>query len=248
LEGLEKEIIPLLISEHDRLCRHKALYSEIRNMRDAKEQFCGLADYRFEDHLNFLINLDQKEEQLWKKMHHGRRHSIKIALKNNLSVEEMYNKDLLPIFYEQLKATYKHARIPLADITLFESAFESLFPIDMIKFFLVKHESRYIGGLVILLFNHVVYSWYGGALMEYIGLQATSFVDWHSIIWGKTNGCSLFDFGGGGNPKINYGPRYYKESFGGELVNFGRYKNIYKPIRMKTTDIGFEIYRRLFLR
>ena len=38
-----------------------------------------------------------------------------------------------------------------------------------------------------------------------------------------------------------------KRRFGGELVNFGRYKKIHSPKKLWLAEKGFEIYRRLKL-
>ena len=57
-------------------------------------------------------------------------------------------------------------------------------------------------------------------------------IPWEVFLWGKENGYKLLDFGGAGKPDIPYGVREYKRKFGGELVNYGRFTHIHKPILM----------------
>jgi len=51
--------------------------------------------------------------------------------------------------------------------------------------------------------------------------------------------------GGGGTPTKNQNIRYYKSRFGAVFPNYGRYKKVYSPIKMKIAEKGFEIYRKI---
>lgn len=44
----------------------------------------------------------------------------------------------------------------------------------------------------------------------------------------KELGCTTFDFMGAGKPNKPYGVREFKKRFGGELVEYGRYRLICK--------------------
>ena len=67
------------------------------------------------------------------------------------------------------------------------------------------------------------------------------------IAWGSANSFHIFDFGGAGKPDKNYGVREFKRQFGGKLVNPGRNKKIYSPIKMKIAEKSFNIYRNIFM-
>jgi serine/alanine adding enzyme len=245
LPGLRNSPAPLLIAEHDKLTSKKALYSETRNMYDIKRTLEGLKDYVYEDHLNYIIRLDQPEQGLWRQLCRSKKNHINKAKKLNLAIEEMDNRRQLPLFYRLVKETYRHARIPLAHISLFESAFDVLSSRGMIKFFLARYQGQYIAAQVFLLFKSLVYAWYAGASRRYLTFHPNEYITWQVLKWGKNQGYQVFDFGGAGNPAIKYGPRVYKREFGGQEVNFGRHRNIYQPLRMKITDIGFNLYQKL---
>ncbi len=73
LQEKEKQILPILITEHDKFFRKKALYNEIRNLNDKKDTLDYLSNYKFEGELNFLINLNQNQDGLWQQIHQSRR-------------------------------------------------------------------------------------------------------------------------------------------------------------------------------
>jgi serine/alanine adding enzyme len=245
IPGFEKTLIPVLLNEHDRLSRKKALYGEIRNLHGVKENLDVLTNYTYEDHLNFLIRLDQSEEDLWRQLHRAKKNHINKAQKMNIKIKELDSQELIPVVYKLFQETYQNAKIPLADISLFESTFRFLFSKGMAKFFLAELNGKYIAGQLFLIFNEVIYAWYLGASHEFINYHPNELITWYTLKWGMSHGFKLFDFGGAGNPRAKYGPRDYKREFGGEEVNFGRHKNVYKPLEMKTTEVGFGLYQKL---
>jgi serine/alanine adding enzyme len=244
--GLEKIVMPLLLAEHDKYCGKLAIYCEIRNLFDVKSQLEGLKHYKFEDHLNFLLKLNQPKDDIWQQIHQSRRKNINKAQKQNLVVEEIRERKYLPIFYNLVKDTYKEAKIPVVHCSLFESAFDILNPKGMVKFFLAKHQDKYIGARAVLLYKSLIYDWYAGASKEALDYHPNDYLVWHILMWGMEHGYKTFDFGGAGKPDIEYGPREFKRRFGGELVCFGRNARIYHPAKMKLANAGFKLYQHLF--
>jgi len=238
------EILSKLIIEYDKVAEKKSLYNEIWSLFERRSSLDNLNNYVYEDHLNFLINLDQSEKELWKHIHKARKKNINRATKSGVTVEEVTNKNMIPIFYKLLEETYNNVKIPLADITLFESAFEQLVPKNMAKFFIAKHEDQYIGARVVLAYKNFVHDWYAGASNNSLSLYPNDFLVWHILKWGIENNYKIFDFGGAGKPDVEYGPREFKRRFGGELVNYGRYRLTYSPLKMKVTNLGFKVYQK----
>jgi len=245
LAGTESSLMPMLMSEYDRLARKRALYSEIRNMWHTDDSLQHLKAYHHEGHLNFLINLDRSEDQLWKLIHSGRRKNINRAHERGLSVEEVSNRSLIPVFYDLLKETYREAGIPLADISLFEAVFETFCSKNLAKYFLAKQGDRYVGARAVLLYNGRMYDWWAGADRQYLHHYPNDILVWHILKWGANNGYRIFDFGGAGKPDVEYGPREFKRRFGGDLVNFGREVRVFSPLRMSIARDGLNAYRRI---
>jgi lipid II:glycine glycyltransferase (peptidoglycan interpeptide bridge formation enzyme) len=63
-------------------------------------------------------------------------------------------------------------------------------------------------------------------------------VTWHPIERGLENGYHTFDFGSADKSDEEYGVREFKWQFGEQLVNFGRYKKVYSPLKMKIAEKG----------
>ncbi|AGB02437.1 lipid II:glycine glycyltransferase FemX [Methanoregula formicica] len=243
----KKDITTELIQKYDSLVCRSALYTEIRNMFDIKEQLNPIDYYTHKDHLNFLINLKQPEEKLWSQIHKSRRKNINRAEKYNVIVEEMTNPEKIPIFYKLLLETYSNVKIPLADISLFKSAFQHLVPMGYAKFFLARQGDNYIGARAVLNYKDRIYDWYAGAAVNSLSFYPNECLVWHILKWGIKNNYSIFDFGGAGEPDKPYGPREFKRRFGGELVNYGRNVHNYSINKIRVAKFGFKIYQKLSL-
>jgi Uncharacterized protein involved in methicillin resistance len=238
------EILSKLIVKYDKTVKKKSLYNEIWNLCDRRSSLDNLNNYIYEDHLNFLINLDNSEDELWRDIHKARKKNINRATKSGVIVEEVNNKNMIPIFYNLLEETYNNVKIPLADITLFESAFEQLVPKNMAKFFLAKRDEEYIGARAVLIYKDFVHDWYAGASNNSLSFYPNDLLVWHILKWSIENNYKVFDFGGAGKPDVEYGPREFKRRFGGKLVNYGRYRLTYSPLKMKVTNFGFKVYQK----
>ena len=249
VEG-EKGVIALkaLMEHHDKKVQKNVMYTMIRNLYDTTFLSSALEDagYTYEEHLNFLIGLNRPEEEIWRDIHKPRRKGINRAANKGVVIEEMQDKKFIPIFYGIVEETYKNARVPLADISLVESAFDILVPKNMAKFYIAKYEDTIIGTRLVTIYKKVVFDWYAGALINYLRMYVSEALVWHILKEGANNGYFTFDFGGAGNPNEEYGVREFKRRFGGEMVNFGRYRKIHSPVKMKFAEKGFSIYRKMF--
>jgi hypothetical protein len=243
----KKDVATELVNKYDTLANKSSLYNEIRNMYDVQDLLNQINTYSFVDHLNFIINLNQSEDDLWSQIHSSRRRRIKQAKKAGVFVEEIGDRDKILIFYDILNETYNNVKIPLADISLFESAFRDLVPKGMAKFFLARQENKYIGARAVLLYKNKIYDWYAGAAVDSLSFNANAYLVWHILKWGREHNYSIFDFGGAGEPNKPYGPREFKQSFGGKLVNYGRNVCTYSKEKTKVAELGFKVYRKLFL-
>jgi len=244
------EALKVLMEHYDKITtQKKALYTQIRTMWDMSNilSFFNSIGYEYEEHLNFLIDLNRPEEEIWRDIHKSRRKGINRAFNRGVVIEEVRDKMFIPIFYGIVEETYKNARIPLADISLMESAFELLAPKNMATFYMAKYEDIYVGARVVLNYKGLIYDWYAGALSDYLSLYVNEALVWHILKEGANNRYHTFNFGGAGKPNEEYGVREFKRRFGGKMVNFGRYKKIHSPIKLKIAEKGFEVYRRMIL-
>ena len=238
-----------LMDGYDKIAQKRALYSEIRNIYDMLE-FMPLLDqvgYVYEDHLNYLIDLDQPEEELWMSIHRSMRKNINRSKRAGVVIQEVKNKHHIKNFYGFLEDVYHRAKIPLADISHFEAIFDILVPRGMAMFYLAEHDGTYIGGRVTLMYKGVVYAYSVGVPNKYKHLYPNALLNWEIMRWGAENGYHTFDFGGAGKPDKDYGVREFKRQFGGQLVNYGRCKKLYSPVKMRVAEMGFRVYKRMVI-
>jgi hypothetical protein len=239
-----------LMEHYETIVHKKALYSQIRTMWDTSNDFSFLKSmgYYFEGHLNFLINLNRSEEEIWHDIHKSRRKGINRSADRGVVIEEMRDKCFIQNFYDIVNETYKNAKMPLADITLIESVFELLAPQKMATFYIAKYKDKYVGARAVLNYQGLIYDWYAGALSDCLSLYVNEALVWHILKEGANNGYHTFDFGGAGSPDEEYGVREFKRRFGGNMVNFGRYTKVHAPTKMKIAEKGFELYKQLGLK
>jgi lipid II:glycine glycyltransferase (peptidoglycan interpeptide bridge formation enzyme) len=148
-------------------------------------------------------------------------------------------------FYPLLEMSYEYAGVPLAHRSLFDAAAAQLKPRDMIKFFATYDNGKPIAMDAMLIYKDRVYFWYGG-VMRLQNVSASSVLRWRELVWGEENGYAICDSGGAGWPNKPYGVRDFKVKFGGELVQFGRYRKVYSPRLMSYAERAYEFARRTF--
>ncbi|MFZ2339148.1 MAG: GNAT family N-acetyltransferase [Bacteroidales bacterium] len=237
----------LLIEELNIICRKKAVYSQFRNLWDIghyKNNF-EKAGYKYEDHLNFLFNLNIGEELLWKNIHPTRRKQINRSIKRgvNSRISDELMQDELEGCYFILKQVYDSAKLPYPDFEYFQRVFQILGKLGYLKTILATLDEKIIGFRFFLAYKGLLYDWYAGSLPEHHDKYPNDLLPWELMKWGSNNGYHIFDFGGAGKPGVPYGVRDYKMKFGGQLVNYGRYEKVHKPIIMMLARIGFKIWR-----
>lgn len=231
-----------LIGKFDQEIKTKAVWSEIRNLADNKPITDSIKSYKLEDHLNFLINLTQSEEEMWTKVRPTRRKNIRSGQKQNRLIIAS-NLSQVNLLYDLIDETYDRVKLPLTHKSLFLAAWKELSPKGMAKIFLAKSGQAYTGGRLILIYKNTLYDWYAGTKTDQIGKHPNDFLIWKILQWGRTNGYKTFDFGGAGKPNVPYGPRDFKRQFGGELVNFGWMIKIYSPWKYHLAHWGLSVYQ-----
>lgn len=238
----------LLLQEYATRVESSVLFTELRNQVDTTDlqPLFKRKCYVFEDHLNFLIDLEQTEEQLWGKIRKNGRYSIRAAERKGVRVQEATDPGAMRVAYRKLQQVYTRVGVPLADIALFQAACEILGPRGMLKIFQACVGGECIGAMLVLVYKDRVIDWYAGGDREMSALYAPNeSLVWHALRWGKANGYAIFDFGGGGNPHQPYGPREFKIKFGGARVNYGRNICVHAQLRLAVSQAGYDLLRRL---
>lgn len=247
----EKDLLAAksLIESYNKIAGKKALYTQVRNINETNMISNIFEDigFKYYEHLNFLIDLNRPVEQIWKDLQKPRRKGINRAKENGLKLVEVQKKSDLNRFYELLKETYMNVKVPLADISLFKSAFDNLVPKNMATFYFAQYDDSYIGARVVLNYKKTVFDWYAGASIKHLSLYVNEFMVWNILEESSKKGFHLFDFGGAGSPYEEYGVREFKRRFGGKMVNYGRLKIEYSPMKLRIAEKGFKVYKKIFI-
>jgi lipid II:glycine glycyltransferase (peptidoglycan interpeptide bridge formation enzyme) len=238
-------ILAFVLQKYEELVGDLAIYTQIRNLGDMSGLMYVFeeAEFVYEEHLNIIVDLSRPQEILWKEVHSKRRNEIRRARKEGTYVQELVRMSEVERMCGILDEVYHNARLPLADKSMFISAFKILKPIGWCRYFGAFHNHNLIGVICLLAYRKCLYDWYAGSMRGYLNKYPNDLLPWEVFKWGKENGYAKFDFGGAGKPNEDYGVRDYKKKFGGEFVNFGRFQKIHKPMTYLLAQAGYSAWR-----
>ena len=241
-DGLEA--VAKLMEHYDDVVRKKVVYTQVRNMWDTQGIGNSLDSlgYTYDEHLNFMIDLDRPSEEIWRNIHKSRRKGINRAEKSGISIRRIEGPAELDECYSLIDKTYKNVKVPLADISLLKAAYNAFALDGTADYYFAMQDGEPVGTRITLKFNGTVFDWYAGSK------QGAAYVDealvWH-ILKENAGRQQVFDFGGAGHPQKPYGVREFKRRFGGEEVNFGRYEKVHGKSKKRVAEAGFNVYRKL---
>jgi lipid II:glycine glycyltransferase (peptidoglycan interpeptide bridge formation enzyme) len=243
-----RQALDALLKTYKQAVKHAVLYTELRNLSDASELAPVMSQNGFagEQHLNYLIDLDRPADQVFQSIGKRTRKKIRRGHRSGrVCTTAVTVRSELDEWYAILDKTYRYARVPLADSTLFEAVFDLLCPRNMAKFFVARVDGVPAACSLELLYRDTVYGWYGGMDRQYSSYHANELMHWHILEWSVNHGYRIYDFGGAGRPGEPYGVRDFKAKFGGELVDFGRHSYVHSPGRLKLTNLAYRFYRKI---
>jgi predicted N-acyltransferase len=244
-----KEALRVLLLRFQNTHRVRSIYTELRNIYDMSDYQPVLeqSGFSYEEHLNYKIDLTGSPDAVFSRI--GKRtqkHIKRASTRDVLTIEEVTDRSGIQDCYQLLCKTYQLARVPLADVSLFEAAFDVLYPKGMLRVTLARHGTIPAAVSFELLYKDVMYGWYGGMDRLFSRYTPNELLMWQILRWGAENGYREYDFGGAGKPDEDYGVRDFKAKFGGELVNYGRFKWVANPFLFFLSSMGYQLYRRLY--
>jgi serine/alanine adding enzyme len=238
-----------LLAHYKEQVRNQNLFTEVRNLADTDgvQPIMRQSEFFYEDHLNYLIDLDRPPKEIMGGMRKRTRKHISSGIrKGDVTVQAIESRSCLPDCYALIERAYRRARIPVAPKSLFESAFDVLSSKGMVQFLLACVEDTPVATSVELMYKDVVYGWYSGMDRSYSSYTPNEMIMWHILRWGCEHGYRIYDFGGAGKPDEDYGVRRFKAKFGGELVNYGRNIFVGSRLFLRVSEFAYEAARRVF--
>lgn len=239
-------IINSLIKAYKAILPLKTIYSEIRPIYDSTPLFLQLASQRWKriGHYNILLPLDKDVELLYNQMHKERRRNVQTAVKNGLRFSVVTTKQEILDVVALIKQTYERKHVPISYLDMFEQVLDIMG--DYAHFFACyTPEGRMIAGQVRLCYKEMIYAWFAGSDEAYFKQRPNDFLMWNAIVWAKNKGYQLFDFGGGGEPGVEYGVRDYKMKYGCEIYDYGRMVYAHRPLTYFLAQNAYKLYHKL---
>jgi hypothetical protein len=237
-----------LIARHDFEMVKQVLFTEVRPCsppgaeRRALEQ-CGYVQMEY---LNHVVDVTKPCNELWLDLDRTVRGAIRQCEQRGIQIGRVDSATAVDQLYPLLKLSFAHAKVPLADRSLFDAAFAELHQNGRILAFAAYLGDTPVAIDLLLTFKDRVLVWYAG-VQRIRGVSPCSHLRWFELRWAHDNGFSVYDSGGAGQPDVPYGVRKFKSKFGGRLVQYGRYRRVNSPWRLAIAERAYELNRRFHL-
>lgn len=233
-----------IVREHDAMMRHRVLFTEIRpvwaaGMERIALERCG---YHYMGYLNYVVDLSQSVDTMWGNLRKSCRSSIRRYEKRGMEIRDVTSEEGIDLLYHFATLSYENSQVPLADKSLFTGAFRVLNPLNMVKVFVAYYDDMPVAADIDLYYKQLEFAWYGG-LERMKGVSPAENLTWHQFVYGHEHGYTMFDFGGAGWPDEPYGVRDFKAKFGGDLVNYGRYRCVYSYPKLRIIEKAYHMLR-----
>ena len=220
--------------------RHSPIYIESRNFHDYSKWKTIFEDtgFAYQEHYDIHVHCSAQH-----RLSERRQRELKRAIKNGATVVDPQTEQEIRDWYQILHRLYREkVRTPLFS----EDFFLQFHRNGVGKYLLVKYEGKVIGGMMCpILDGKAIYEWYVCGLDEEYRDLCPSVVATHAAIeYAKNHGLPLFDFMGAGVPDQPYGVRDFKMEFGGELVEYGRFLCVCKPLLYWIGKMGVKLIKR----
>ena len=213
---------------------NSGLFVQIRSFfpfTDQEKKTYKKNGFLLSDHLNAFIPLKgQSESVIFSQFKKDKRKGIKRAIERyGLTVTEFKDKNkAVDIFYEMQEKLFKKKRHALKSKDFFLNLINTSDGHVSIVF--ADFEGIPVASQLYISYNQKITALYTATLEEHKDKYAGDFLIWHLLKKGLNEGFEIFDFGGGGNPKKSYGPRLYKERFGTQFTEIGRFNLPKSPL------------------
>lgn len=225
----EKPALTLLSYLHN-YYRKKLIYLEIRNNFDYSFLGKSISQTSFEyiPWLNYQFNA-VSIETFKDNMSKTRQRQLAKAFKQGVTWRKACNEQDIRAFYEILSSLYrKKVKKPLPPIDFFIKLLTTEFAVCL----LVELEGRIIGGVVCpLQTSNTLFELYICGLDKvYPEAHPSVFAMCAMVEFAATNHIPRIDLMGAGQANKPSSVRDFKSKFGAEMVEYGRYICIYKPL------------------
>ena len=242
-EDISDEALAALLKAIRRL-GDKAIYVETRNFHDYSKwrNLFEANGFAYQPHLNFHVDTSSVEV-VDKNLGKSRKRDIRTTIREGVTPVMQPTIEQVREYYQILHTLYTtKVKTPLFSWHFFEQLYHT----EHARFILTEYQGRIIGGTVCVeLPNRTLYEWFAcGEDGVYNHIYPSCYATYLGIQYAAESGCQIFDMMGAGKPDEAYGVRDFKQEFGGELVEHGRFLCIRKPLLYWIGKMGVKWLKR----
>jgi peptidoglycan pentaglycine glycine transferase (the first glycine) len=200
---------------------------------------------------NWLLSLEDTEEQILIGMKPKHRYNINLAARKGVEVKEGTQEDLL-ILWKLLLETSQRNKFRLHPQNYYWQIWDNLYPKNL-RILIAWYEGKPLGGMILTLFGNTAIYMHGGSSSSLKDVMAPYLLHWEAIKLSKKLGMKYYDFGGiapATEPNHSWaGITRFKKGFGGfELTTPGSYDLVFSPIWYNVYKQGRRLRNNLMLK
>ncbi|MFC1814841.1 lipid II:glycine glycyltransferase FemX [Thermodesulfobacteriota bacterium] len=200
--------------------------------------------FSVEKRWEFLLDIDSKEEEIWKKFDSKKRNKIRKALNTELRIEKGLSLDNVMQFRELALETQRRKReqgisFPVADDTYYALLKTKVIDPGLGRLYLAYDRARPVAGAFFVGYNKSAYYMLSSANDQGLKKAAPDLILWTCIRHYKGEGYKVFNFGGvserelKGQPLEKSGLYVFKKTFCTDVYPCYKGTIILRPINYK---------------
>ena len=220
------------------------IYIESRNFHDYSKwrNIFEANGFAYQPHLNFHVDTSSVEV-VDNNLGKSRKRDIRTTIREGVTPVMQPTIEQVREYYQILHTLYTtKVKTPLFSWHFFEQLYHT----EHARFILTEYQGRIIGGTVCVeLHSRALYEWFAcGEDGVYNHIYPSCYATYLGIKYSAESGCKIFDMMGAGKPDEAYGVRDFKAKFGGELVEYGRFLYIRKPLLYWIGKMGVKLLKK----
>ena len=146
-------------------------------------------------YLGHILDLSQKEDQIFSHFRDSTKRNIKKAMKEGVEVKIDHSLESIEEFYKLNSITRKQHGLPPQPYLFFKKVYDHIICKKLGFVVLASFQDKPIAGAVYFHFGEKAVYKYGASVMSYQHLRANNLVMWEAIRWYSQNGYKSLCFG-----------------------------------------------------
>lgn len=205
-----------------------------------------------------IVDLRPDIDTLSARLNIKMRYNMRLAQRRGVTCFEGTAADI-PLFYRLIQSTSQRAGFPIHDMEYYRRAWHVLEQRGMAQLLFAAYGDEVLAATMLFVLGDRAYSMYSGSSELHRNLKPNDFLQWESIKWAKSMGCTSYDLWGipdeigrrfemGESLETDdlpprqqgelWGVYQFKRGLGGQITRFcGSYDYVYSPI-------GYWLYKR----